>query len=91
MDVVVGQPAADLRLDRCGICAGGQPHQDVGGLAAQEVGLQRLDEVEVDDCRWTPCFDCGVCDQMGTEIQVGPTGVAFVPVPVLPDRVSDSA
>ena len=35
-----------------------------------------LDEVEVDDCRWTPCFDCGVCDQMGTEIQVGPTGVA---------------
>ncbi len=50
-----------------------------------------LDEVEVDDCRWTPCFDCGVCDQMGTEIQVGPTGVAFVPVPVLPDRVSDSA
>ena len=23
-------------------------------------------EVEVEDCRWTPCFDCGVCDQMGT-------------------------
>ena len=33
-----------------------------------------LDETEVDDCRWTPCFDCGVCPQMGTEIQVGPTG-----------------
>ena len=31
-----------------------------------------LTEVEVDDCRWTPCFDCGVCPQMGTEIQVGP-------------------
>ena len=27
---------------------------------------------EVEDCRWTPCFDCGVCPQMGTEIQVGP-------------------
>ena len=33
-----------------------------------------LSEVEVEDCRWTPCFDCGVCPQMGTEIQVGPTG-----------------
>src|SRR5215212_219979 len=20
-----------------------------------------LDETEVEDCRWTPCFDCGVC------------------------------
>ncbi len=27
---------------------------------------------EVEDCRWTPCFDCGVCDQLGTQIQVGP-------------------
>ena len=31
-----------------------------------------LDETEVDDCRWTPCFDCGVCPQMGTEIEIGP-------------------
>jgi radical SAM family uncharacterized protein len=40
-----------------------------------------LDEVAVDDCRWTPCFDCGVCDQLGTEIQVGPTGVTSLPMP----------
>ena len=33
-----------------------------------------LTGTEVDDCRWTPCFDCGVCPQMGTEIQQGPTG-----------------
>ena len=33
-----------------------------------------LDSREQDDCRWTPCFDCGVCPQMGTEIQIGPTG-----------------
>lgn len=33
-----------------------------------------LAEVEVEDCRWTPCFDCGVCPQLGTEIQIGPTG-----------------
>jgi len=43
-----------------------------------------LDEVAVDDCRWTPCFDCGVCDQMGTEIQIGPTGVTTLPMPTLP-------
>ena len=29
---------------------------------------------EVEDCRWTPCYDCGVCPTMGTEIQTGPTG-----------------
>jgi radical SAM superfamily enzyme YgiQ (UPF0313 family) len=42
-----------------------------------------LTEVEVDDCRWTPCFDCGVCPQLGTEIQVGPTGRTLLPVTVL--------
>jgi radical SAM family uncharacterized protein len=39
-----------------------------------------LDETEVDDCRWTPCFDCGVCPQMGTDIQVGPTGRTLLPI-----------
>jgi radical SAM family uncharacterized protein len=39
-----------------------------------------LTGVEVDDCRWTPCFDCGVCPQMGTEIQVGPSGRALLPL-----------
>jgi hypothetical protein len=39
-----------------------------------------VDGVEVDDCRWTPCFDCGVCPQMGTEIQIGPTGRTLLPL-----------
>lgn len=43
-----------------------------------------LSEIAVDDCRWTPCFDCGVCDQMDTEIQIGPTGVVILPMPVVP-------
>ncbi|MDQ4006897.1 MAG: TIGR03960 family B12-binding radical SAM protein [Actinomycetota bacterium] len=38
------------------------------------------DPVEVDDCRWTPCYDCGVCPEMGTEIQVGPTGQKLLPI-----------
>jgi len=42
-----------------------------------------LAEIPVDDCRWTPCFDCGVCDQMDTEIQIGPTGVVTLPMPVV--------
>ena len=45
-----------------------------------------LSEVEVEDCRWTPCFDCGVCDQMGTEIQIGPTGATLLGMPALPVR-----
>ena len=42
-----------------------------------------LEEVEVEDCRWTPCFDCGVCPQMDTEIQVGPTGQKLLPLSVV--------
>jgi hypothetical protein len=38
---------------------------------------------EVEDCRWTPCFDCGVCPQMGTDIQQGPTGATLIPLTVL--------
>lgn len=41
-----------------------------------------LNAEPVEDCRWTPCFDCGVCDQLGTEIQIGPTGVVDLPMPV---------
>ena len=39
-----------------------------------------LDEVEVEDCRWTPCFDCGVCPQLDTTIQIGPTGRSLLPI-----------
>ncbi|MCW2708365.1 MAG: B12-binding radical protein, partial [Frankiales bacterium] len=42
-----------------------------------------LAETDLDDCRWIPCFDCGVCPQMGTEIQVGPTGKKLLPLSVL--------
>ena len=35
---------------------------------------------EVEDCRWTPCYDCGVCPAMGTENQVGPTGRTLLPL-----------
>ncbi len=45
--------------------------------------LDALDEREVEDCRWTPCFDCGVCPQLGTEIQIGPTGKKLLPLTVL--------
>ena len=36
-------------------------------------------DVEVEDCRWTPCYDCGVCPEMNTEIQIGPTGRQLLP------------
>ena len=37
---------------------------------------------EVEDCRWTPCFECGVCPAMDTEIEVGPTGRRLLPLTV---------
>jgi len=39
--------------------------------------------IEVEDCRWTPCYDCGVCPQMDTEIQIGPTGKQLLPLSVV--------
>ena len=39
-----------------------------------------LSEQELDDCRWTPCFDCGVCPAMGTDIEIGPTGKKLLPL-----------
>ncbi|CAA9399135.1 MAG: FIG092679: Fe-S oxidoreductase [uncultured Nocardioides sp.] len=40
-------------------------------------------DVEVEDCRWTPCYDCGVCPEMQTEIQIGPTGRTLLPLSVV--------
>jgi radical SAM family uncharacterized protein len=42
--------------------------------------LEALTAVEVEDCRWNPCYDCGVCPGMGTEIQIGPTGRTLLPL-----------
>ncbi|TYL52091.1 TIGR03960 family B12-binding radical SAM protein [Nocardioides sp. BGMRC 2183] len=40
-------------------------------------------DIEVEDCRWTPCYDCGVCPEMQTEIQIGPTGKKLLPLSVV--------
>ena len=45
--------------------------------------LEEDGAIEVEDCRWTPCFDCGVCPQMGSEIQIGPTGKKLLPLSVV--------
>jgi radical SAM family uncharacterized protein len=45
---------------------------------------EALAEQELDDCRWTPCYDCGVCPGMGTEIQIGPTGRQLLPLTPVP-------
>lgn len=47
-----------------------------------------LDEVGVDDCRWSPCYDCGVCPQMDTEIQIGPSGRSLLPLSVTPTNLA---
>ena len=44
-----------------------------------EDALDAALDVEVEDCRWTPCYDCGVCPEMGTDIQIGPTGQRLLP------------
>jgi radical SAM family uncharacterized protein len=40
------------------------------------------DSADVEDCRWEGCYDCGVCGEMGTDIQIGPTGRTLLPLTV---------
>ena len=44
---------------------------------------------EVEDCRWTPCFECGACSALGTETQVGPTGRRLLPLSVAGPAATD--
>ncbi|QVQ51934.1 TIGR03960 family B12-binding radical SAM protein [Spiractinospora alimapuensis] len=44
--------------------------------------LHGTETMEVDDCRWTPCYDCGVCPSLGTEIQVHSGGRRMLPLSV---------
>jgi len=46
---------------------------------------------EVEDCRWTPCFECGVCPAMETETQVGPTGRRLLPLTVTRSATAGAA
>jgi hypothetical protein len=48
-----------------------------------EDAIDPSSDAEVEDCRWTPCYDCGVCPQMDTEIQIGPTGRTLLPLSVV--------
>ncbi|SBW22171.1 radical SAM protein [Candidatus Protofrankia californiensis] len=50
---------------------------------------EALRETELDDCRWTPCYDCGVCPTMGTQTQIGPTGRTLLPL--VPTRPAGAA
>lgn len=49
-----------------------------------------LTEYEQDDCRWTPCFDCGVCPSMDTQIQIGPTGRKLLPLTPVTSTVASA-
>ncbi|MDR1387634.1 MAG: TIGR03960 family B12-binding radical SAM protein [Propionibacteriaceae bacterium] len=59
-----------------------------------DVGLDRdwlwqdwqdaLDGQVVGDCRWAGCSDCGVCPELSTRIEIGPTGRHLVPLALGP-------
>ena len=65
-----GTPRASATTPRC--CPWDHLDSGLDRTGSGRTGRTPSPSVEVEDCRWTPCFDCGVCPQMGTEIQVGP-------------------
>ena len=84
-----GTPPASATSTRC--CPGTTSTPASTATGCGRTGRTPLDPDgarEVEDCRWTPCYDCGVCPEMGTEIQMGPTGQQLLPLSVRcnPDR-----
>ncbi|MEX0705809.1 MAG: hypothetical protein WD041_04255, partial [Nitriliruptoraceae bacterium] len=47
-----------------------------------------LSEKDLDDCRWSPCYDCGVCPGLNVEHDTGYTG--GFQLPVLPQGLGGS-
>jgi len=39
-----------------------------------------LADKELDDCRWSPCYDCGVCPGLSIQHDTGYTGGFQLPV-----------
>jgi radical SAM family uncharacterized protein len=39
---------------------------------------------QLDDCRWSPCYDCGVCPGLGLDTQIGPSGRPLLPLSPTP-------
>ena len=87
--------AADAELSRQGVSLGWfttreRTEDEVLPWEHLDSGLDRdwlwadwqdaLSEQEQDDCRWTPCFDCGVCPATGADIEVGPSGLTLLPI-----------
>ena len=73
-----GTPPVTATSSRCSPGTTSTPASTANGSG--RTGRRRSARREIDDCRWTPCFDCGVCPQMGTEIQIGPTGRKLLPL-----------
>jgi radical SAM superfamily enzyme YgiQ (UPF0313 family) len=38
------------------------------------------DVADVEDCRWNPCYFCGVCPSLSSSIEIGPTGRRLLPL-----------
>ena len=83
-----GSPPASASSSRS--CPGTTSTRASTRTGSGRTGRTRKTEFEQDDCRWTPCFDCGVCPSMDTEIQIGPTGKKLLPLtPVTGLRVPE--
>jgi radical SAM superfamily enzyme YgiQ (UPF0313 family) len=46
------------------------------------------DVADVEDCRWNPCYFCGVCPTLGSSIETGPTGQRLLPLAPVAGAVS---
>ena len=78
-----GTPPGSAATTRC--CPGttSTPGLDRDWLWQDWLAAIDPESAEVEDCRWTPCFECGVCPAMDTQIEAGPTGRRLLPLSVV--------
>ncbi len=74
-----GTPCASATTTRC--CPGTTSTRGSTRTGCGPTGrTPSTPSAEIEDCRWTPCYDCGVCPEMNTDIQIGPTGKRLLPL-----------
>jgi len=49
------------------------------------------DAPDIQDCRWNPCYFCGVCPSLGSSIDIGPTGRRLLPLTPVPGSLDGFA
>ncbi|MFB9620841.1 TIGR03960 family B12-binding radical SAM protein [Brooklawnia cerclae] len=97
---IAGEELGKLGVDLAWYTTRERPVTEVLAWDHLDVGLDRtwlwddyqasLRQLSVPDCRWDDCNDCGVCPDLGVDIEIGPSGRTLLPLPTVTAQAGSS-